>query len=83
MTRPVGDRGVALSQLCCPTCGEPIDLRLGVRWREVPMDEFATKLIMARPPYLTCVGGHQWTVRKLYRQHENEDEVLLGEYIGG
>lgn len=80
----VGDRGVPLSQLRCPTCGEPFKRDVHYQPDE---DIFTTSLrpraiVTSRPPYIVCKSGHGWTLKTLYRAERREEEVLLDRYIG-
>lgn len=81
MNLPVGDRGVALSQLRCPTCGQSFNL---TSRRDDELDEFEpAKIKPMRPFYLICMRGHQWSIKTLWRMTGHEDQVLLGDFLGG
>lgn len=75
--------GVPLSQLQCPTCGQPFDHTL--KYDEGESLIQATALLditHTEPPYLLCWGGHKWTLKTIWRSVDREDEVLLDRFVG-
>ncbi len=80
--------GTPISQLRCPTCGEPYSFPLVAHYEH---EVFDVDLVLGSSqvarkigrPYIECDFGHKWTIKALSRNvYAREDEILLGEYIG-
>lgn len=81
-------RGVPLTELCCPTCGDRFPEQ-AARYELNPhyTREWRTNHSVIEPrgrPFITCKDGHQWTVKTLFVASPGAElEVLLDQYIGG
>jgi len=78
----------SIRDMCCPTCGQRFSRLIRFEHDNDTPDRFSA---MSGPaihvrgrgrPYLTCVHGHQWTIKTITRATNRPDQILLGHYIG-